>query len=141
MNAASNSRPRPVLGVLLGLLIDIGGTVITFGAVSIVYMYVLARNGTRHRDLIEAFTSTNPESAFFLLCMAMLASCCFFGGLVCQRLARSPHDGLTALTALLCIAIGLAATSRLYSWVEWLIMAAVTACSLFLGAKVAGRRG
>jgi hypothetical protein len=127
--------------LILGLLIEIGGSLITAGAVSIAYMYVLARQGTRHRDLVAAFTNPGSESAFFVICMSVLACCCFFGGLVCQRLTRAPHFKHTAFMALVCVGAGLALTAPVYSWGLRLIMAAVMVSSLFIGAKVAGRRG
>ena len=141
MSAPSSPDARPVAGVFLGLLIEIGGTLLTAGAVSIAYMYVLARQGTRHRDLVAAFTSPAPDSAFFIICMSILATFCFFGSLVCQRMTRSAHLGYTAFMALACIATGVALTATLYSWNLWLIMAAVVICCLFLGGRVAGRRG
>ncbi len=99
--------PRPVRGVLTGMLVDWGGTIMLSIVFAIVYSGMLAARGLSEPQIIAVLESSDLTSGFGLLNTAMGTLMSFLGGWVCVRAGRSTSLKPPAVLAVLGVLVGL----------------------------------
>jgi hypothetical protein len=84
-------RPRgaPVKGMALGLLVDIGGSLLANFALIFIWAIWLAASGDDAQAIEEAMKGqADPTSGISLIAYALGMMCSWLGGYVCARTAR-----------------------------------------------------
>jgi len=131
---------RPVLGVLTGFAVDIGGTILLAMLLAIGYGILLGVQGMSEQDIQQTLSEPSMLSPYALIGTALGLAMSYLGGLTCSRVARArtlkPGITLAALTALL----GGVATLGGDNALQALLLIAVGVGATLLGAG-AGLRG
>jgi hypothetical protein len=105
----------PIKAVLLGLGVDIGGSVIATLILAIAYGMYLGTTGASPEEIAAASARIPPDSWLFYASAA--AGCAFsvLGGYVCARTAKRSEYTLGAILAVVSSAFGLWAALDEYS--------------------------
>jgi hypothetical protein len=125
----------PIKAVLIGLGVDIGGTVVATLILAIAYGMFLAASGASQEEIAAASAGTSTDSWFFYV--SSLVGCGFslLGGYVCARIARRSEYTLGAILAAISAVFGLWAAMDHY---QIGILASLTLASI--GAVIWGVR-
>lgn len=98
-------RERPVLGVLTGFAVDIGGTILCVILLALGYGIVLGVQGRSEQEIQAMLNDPSLLSPYSLIATAIGLAMSYLGGLTCSRVGRArtlkPGITLAALTALL----------------------------------------
>lgn len=128
--------PRPVRGILIGLVIDLGGTILLVFISSIIYGVVLASGGASQSEIESSITNMGPDSIFGIVNTILGLLMSFIGGFYCARIARAKdylYPGImAAILFLLSIILGWGTMSLIL--LVSLSMASVVA--IMLGARI-----
>jgi hypothetical protein len=143
-SAALKEPPRPprspILAVIAGLAVDIGGSMLSSLLLSILYAVTLARAGLGPVAIGNAISQSEPGSGFGIAGIVVGTAFSFLGGYVCARIARRRERQLAAIQATLIVAFGLAmGGSRYAPWIH-AAMAVATFAVVLLGAELGRRR-
>jgi hypothetical protein len=132
-NDAPGSLPK---AVVIGVLIDISGTLIVGFAAAIIYGIVLGARGYSEDAIARAFEELDPWSAFglFTSFLGMLVSA--FAGYQCARIANRPGYLAPGILAMISCAFGAALGGDLYSQLELLALSGLTVIAVLGGASV-----
>jgi hypothetical protein len=124
----------PLKAVTIGLLVDIGGSIVATLLLAVVYGIILGASGATQEE-IEAATSVSTDSWFFYI--GTLIGCAFsaLGGYVCARIARQSEHRLGAILAGLSVLIGLLFTFDQYSLLMNAGLAIAGAAAVMLGIR------
>jgi len=135
-----SQRERPVLGVLTGFAVDIGGTILFIMVLAIGYGIVLGVQGRSEQEIQAMLNDPSLLSPYSLMGTAIGLAMSYVGGLTCSRVGRArtlkPGITLAALTALLGGVASLGGDDVLPA----LLLIAVGVGATLLGAR-AGLRG
>jgi hypothetical protein len=132
--------PRsPIVAVLAGLGVDIGGSLVVGLLIGIVQAATLTARGMDAEQVQTAMTELDPSSGYFVLNTAIGLGFSLLGGYVCARMARRDERRLTAIMAGLIAVIGVAlGGSRLAAWLNALMFVLTFVCTM--GGGELGRR-
>src|SRR5689334_2955078 len=90
--AALADRPgaprSAVVAVIVGLVTDVGGSLVAGMMLSIAYGISLARSGVRPDEIGKALSSIQPWTLFWAVSMTVGVAFSVLGGFVCARIAR-----------------------------------------------------
>lgn len=102
------SPGSPVKAVTLGLVADLGGTVVATILLGIAYGIVMGAMGVSAEEIEAATTNMPTDSGLFYLATLAGLACSALGGYVCARIARRSELKLGAILAAISAGIGLA---------------------------------
>jgi hypothetical protein len=129
-----------VVGVLVGLAVDVGGTIVAGIVLGIVYAVMLAARGMGPEQIQTTLTEIDPRSGYFLVSGIVGLGFSLLGGYVCARLVRRDERRVTAimggLSALSGVALG---GSAIGGWLN-AAMVAVTFAAVVAGGELGRRR-
>ncbi len=137
---ADRPQPRPIKAVIVGALIDIGGTLVVGTAVGVAFTVVLASRGLSVEQIEQELTNVDPGSAIGLLSSLLGALISLGAGYVCARIAGAREYLAGAILATLSLAFGLALGGAYYSAAEHLILGSLTVAAVMLGVYIGARR-
>lgn len=139
---ADQDRPRgsPVKGMIFGLLVDIGGSLLAGIVLTFVWAIWLGATGHDAKAIEAALTERpDPTSAFSLIANALGMGFSWLGGYVCARVARETELRCAGVVAGVGVAIsplfGLDLTSPFY-----LAMVVLGAALVMLGGWMGQQR-
>lgn len=121
-----------IKAVSIGLLVDIGGSILAILLLAITYGVVLGATGASQED-IEAATATG--SWFFYAGTVVGGGFSALGGYVCARVARQSEIRLGGILAVVSALIGLLLTFDEYSLAMNVLIGAGGAAAVMLGAR------
>lgn len=104
-----------IKAVLLGVLVDLGGSIVAGSVMTILYGMTLI-DGAENAAELESTLANTPMDSWFSI--ATIAVGCMFsvaGGYVCARIARHSEYRLGAIVAGCGVAVGLVLSSDYYS--------------------------
>jgi hypothetical protein len=126
---AEKPRGSPVKGMIFGLLVDIGGSLLSSFALVFVWAIWLAASGLDAEAITQAMAEPDPLSAFSVLGYTVGSAFSWLGGYVCARVARETEMRCAAVIAtvssLVSLAMGTALPVGLYLFLTVLTFAAV----------------
>ena len=99
--------PRPVLGIVTGLVVDFAGTFFFAIVLAVMYGMILANRGLSEEAVMAALESTEILSAYGLISLAMGFAMSFLGGWTCVRVGRVTTLHAPAVLAAIGAALGL----------------------------------
>jgi len=119
LSPADSGPTRPVLGVVSGFIIDVGGTVVVTMLLAVVYSVLLASRGLDPEEIQATISATGRWSVYGLGLGAAGLAMSFLGGYSCSRIARArdlrPGLVLAALTALVGVAFTLESENLMWN--------------------------
>jgi len=130
-------RPRPpgspVKAVLLGLLVDLGGSLLVGALLGVALAISVAQPGMTPEELERALTDISPGSWVSIVGTLAGAACSVLGGLVCARVARRPDYRLGFVLGVLATGSGLLLSFTQYSLAMNALLATLTFSCVLLG--------
>jgi hypothetical protein len=140
-SARVEDRPRgrgsAVKGVVLGLLADVGGTMVFGVVVSVVWGVVLAAAGRSGDEIQASFAGADDDPLLSTIFIAGGVLCSVLGGYVCERVARWGNYRVGAVLAALSLVVGFAIGAPARSAAMTLLMVFLTIGSVLLGTRLA----
>ena len=125
----------PWKAVLLGLTIDIGGSLLIGVLVGAAYGVYLVRSGMNPAQIGAEMSNMSPTSWFAIFGMLAGAVLSFLGGVVCTRVARRDNYSLGLVLASISASIGLLSSFSQYSTTMNLLLTSLTFSTVMLGTK------
>ena len=139
-------RPKSALSpwkaVLVGLTIDVGGSLLLAVVLGAVYSGFRFSAGAGRVHVRAEMASMLPTSWLSILgSVAGAAALSFLGGMVCTRLARRSDYSLGLVLASISASFGLLLSFNQYSVAMNLVMTSVTFAFVLLGTRYGQVRG
>ena len=133
--------PRsPILAVLAGVAVDIGGTLATTTVIGLVFLAMIAPQGGSPEEIRQALVDADPLSGYVAWGTVVGFGFSVLGGYVCARVARRQERRLAAIAGLIIGAIGLCiGGSPLGIWAN-VGMSVVSFAAVMLGGELGRRR-
>ncbi len=103
---ADQSAGSPVKAVLLGALVDVGGSLLLSTVMGIVLAVVLAQQGMAPEQIGEAFGSMTATSPFRIIAMVLGTGMSMLAGYVCARIARRRDYKLPCILGAISVTAG-----------------------------------
>jgi uncharacterized protein with PQ loop repeat len=126
----------PIRAVLLGLVVDIGGTLVIGLLIGIVYGVFLGFSGVPQSEIVSRADTQNPMSLLSLIAQALGLVCSVLGGYVCARIVKRKEYRVVAVMAVLSAIFGMWVGSSQYSFPVLLALTALSVLSNLFGAKL-----
>ncbi|MBC7601311.1 MAG: hypothetical protein H7255_01440 [Ramlibacter sp.] len=137
--APLKEQPRPpgspVKAVLIGLAIDIGGSLVLGIVLSVLYAISLSSGGMNAQEVGEAMANIPTNSWPYIAGILGGAILSFMGGYGCARIARRSEYRLAFILASLSAGFGLVTSWDTYDVTQNLLLALTTVACVVLGAK------
>jgi hypothetical protein len=122
-------RGSPVKGMIFGLLVDIGGSLVASFVLFFVWAIWLSSSGLDAEAVAQSMAEPDPLSGFSLASYALGGGFSWLGGYVCARVARETELRCAAVIAtissLVSLAMGVGLPPGLYFFLTVLTFASV----------------
>jgi hypothetical protein len=125
----------PVKAILVGLAIDLGGSLLVGAIVGFLYAASLVSQGMSEADIAVALTNIPADSWMFIGGMLAGALLSFVGGFACARIAGRDEYRLGSILAFLTAGFGLAMGWESYEPMQNVLLTLSTAACVLLGTK------
>jgi len=129
----------PVKAVLLGFLVDFGGSFVSGVVLSVGYAAILASSGIPREQILSSLTNPDGMTPYKATSYAVGLTFSVLGGYCCARIAKRRELLLAGSSATLTAVVALAASSGKRPLLEQAVMIALSYGSVFAGAHL-GRR-
>ena len=130
----------PIKGVIYGVLVDLGGSVLVGTALMVIYGVMLASSGASADEMERALASPEPLSWVSLGGNIVGFGMSFLGGYVCARVAGRDEYRSAGIVAAIALIASFLFGMSVYP-VEWnVLLAALSAAAVMGGARTAVRR-
>ncbi|HKO87548.1 MAG TPA: hypothetical protein VJU83_03415 [Burkholderiales bacterium] len=131
--------PKPpgsaIKAVLVGLVVDIGGTMLVGIVISIVYSIYWASTGMSQTQIEAAFEDVGIGSSIFIVGTVFGTLMSILGGFVCARISRRKDYKLGFVLATISVIIALL-VSLSYPLPTLVLLLAITFAAVLLGTKL-----
>jgi len=132
-------RGSPVKGMIFGLLVDIGGSLVASFALFFIWAIWLSSSGLDADAVAQSMAEPDPLSGFSLASYMIGGGFSWLGGYVCARVARETELRCAAVIAtissLVSLAMGIGLPPALY-----LFLTVLTFASVMLGGWMGEQR-
>ena len=133
-----SARGSPVKGMLFGVAVDIGGTLLAGITLGILWSIWLAASGVSAEQIEEATRNPDPTSPVSIASYAIGTAFSVLGGYVCARVARETEYRCAAVVAAISIAFGFVAGGG-PTFAMSVLMVATTLAAVMFGAWLGKR--
>lgn len=126
----------PVKAVVLGLVVDIGGTLVASAVLGIIYGISLAASGASQEEIAEI--SANLPLDSWPIIGSTVFGCAFsvLGGYVCARIVKRAEYKYGAFVAVISAILGLLMGAGHYSELANVSLTVLTFLMVMLGARL-----
>ena len=125
-------RGSPVKGMVYGVLVDLGGSLVASFVLFFVWAVWLGASGMDADAVAQAMTEPDPLSAVSLIGYTMGGAFSWLGGFVCARVARETELQCAAVVATVSTLAALALGTGL-PWGLYLFLTLLTFGTVMLG--------
>ena len=127
-------RPRPITGVVVGAVVDLGGTVIAAVILAIAYSAYLTSQGVDPQAIQEALATAPVGSAYFNIAAAVGLLFSVLGGYVCAAYARRNLYRTGLVLAAIVSAVGFLVGGTTHSELYNVTIVAANSAAVLFGA-------
>ena len=124
----------PVRAIIFGLLVDIGGTTLLAGVLSVIVGVLLMRTGKSPQDIEQMLTHFDSFSGIGLLLTGAGLFCSFCGGYVCAAVSKLTVIRDTAIMAVISASLGVLMSWSEYSSLQHIMLSLLNVVTIFVGA-------
>jgi len=138
---ADQGRPRgaPVKGMIFGLLVDIGGSMIASFVLFFTWAIWLGASGLDAEAITQAMVENDPASGVSLIGYVVGTAFSWLGGYVCARVAQETELRCAAVVATISAALALAMGTALPLPLH-LLLTVLTVAAVMLGGWMGAHR-
>ena len=126
---SDDPRGSPVKGMILGVVVDLGGSLIASFALFFLWAIWLGASGLDPEGIAQTMTEPDPLSTVSLVSYVLGGAFSWFGGYVCARVARETELQCAAVVAtvssLVALALGVGLPWGLYFFLTLLTFGTV----------------
>lgn len=122
-----------VKAVLLGAATDIGGSMVAWLVLGIVYALVLAAQGYSNDQITASFENIDPLSGFGLISSIAGLSMSVLGGYVCARVANVTSFLAVGILSAVSVTFGALMGGGEYEWPMLLALNLLSLAGIFFG--------
>jgi hypothetical protein len=126
---------RPITGVVIGLLIDLGGSIVVVTLINFVYAITLSSQGTSVAEVERALASADPGSALGAVNTLAGMAMSYLAGFYCLRISRGANLRYPLILALIVFAVGLAVG---LAWTDMNVFLLLGLSALTVGVTLLG---
>lgn len=126
----------PLKAVLLGLAIDVGGTLVVGVVLGIVYAISLAGTGMNETEIQQALSSIPVDSWVSIIGLIAGVGLSILGGFICSRISRRSDYKLGFILGTISAAVSLLLSFATYPILIGVVLTCLTFASVLLGAKL-----
>lgn len=126
----------PIKAVLLGLAVDLGGSIVTALLVGIAYGVSLVNEDMSNEEFTAAISQITPDSGIFIATFAVGMAFSALGGYVCARIAKRSEYRYGAILATLSAAFGILISAGQYSILQHVLFSFATIASVLVGVRI-----
>jgi putative Mn2+ efflux pump MntP len=119
--------------VLVGVSVDIGGTIVGGLMLGVVYSVVLAMQGVSEAQMEAMFTEPDPFSLFSMLSTALGLSMSALGGYFCARTANVNSYTALGIMSAISVTAGTLMGADSYEWTTLLLLNLLGLVCIFVG--------
>jgi putative Mn2+ efflux pump MntP len=119
--------------VLIGVAVDIGGTIMGGAVMGIVYGLMLAAQGFTEPQIQAIFEKPDPLSTFNILATAMGLSMSALGGFFCARTANVNSYTALGIMSAVSVTTGTFLGAGEYEWMTLLMLNLLGLVCIFVG--------
>ena len=127
---------RPILGVAVGLVVDLGGTFFCVFISAFVYSVILAADGTSQTEIVKIVANSGPTSPVGIVNILIGLSMSFLGGMYCARVARSKDYKYPGILALIIFLFGIVFARGEINTLPLVILSLAIVLFILLGARM-----
>jgi hypothetical protein len=99
---------RPITGILIGVLIDLGGTILVVTLINFIFAIYIASQGATAVEVESALTNPDPASLLGVVNTLAGMGMSYLAGFYCLRISRGTNLRYPLFLALIVMAVGLA---------------------------------
>lgn len=132
-------RGSPVKGMIFGLLVDIGGSMIAALILFFAWAIWLGASGLDAEAIMQAMAENDPTSGISLVGYVIGTAFSWSGGYVCARVARETELQCAAVVATISGALALAMSAEL-PLPLYLLLTVLTVAAVMLGGWMGAQR-
>ena len=138
---ADQDRPRgsPVKGMLFGVLVDVGGSMVAAFILFFIWAIWLGASGLDAEAITQAMVENDPTSGISLIGYVVGTAFSWLGGYVCARVAQETELRCAAVVAAISGTLALAMGSEL-PLPLYLLLTALTVAAVMLGGWMGAQR-
>jgi hypothetical protein len=136
---SDEARGSPVKGMILGVVVDLGGSLIASFALFFVWAIWLGASGVDADAIAQQMAEPEPLSAFSLLGYVLGGGFSWFGGYVCARVARETELQCAAVVATISTLVALVLGTGM-PWGLYLFLTILTFGTVMLGGWMGMKR-
>ena len=107
VDVANAERGSAVKAVVLGAIVDLGGSILASIVFFALYGVYLGATGTQGEEFQSTMSSMNGNSPMGIMMNIVGCLCSVLGGYVCARIARHSEYRLGAILAAISVGLGL----------------------------------
>lgn len=135
-NAGMNLTGNEIKALVVGFVVDIGGTIVASLVLSSIYAISLVSDGLDETQIREAMENIPLDSWFSIVSIVVGAALSVLGGFVCARIARATDYRLGVILALCSSFFGLVIDYDRDSGLAIVAMIAVTIVAVLAGTRM-----
>jgi hypothetical protein len=125
-------KGSPLKAIIIGLVVDIGGSLVAAFILAIAYSALLASQGLPPEQIEHQLTHLDPYSAFSIIAMVTGGCMTVLGGYVCARVVNYSEYKFTFVFGFISAAFGHIASESYYATLDNLALGILTlGCALF----------
>jgi hypothetical protein len=138
--ARQPGKPAPIKGLLVGLAIDIGGSLCVGVILSVVYAVLASMGGHTPEQIAAELQHIEPDSWFYVIGIIAGSLCSFIGGYVCARIAKQGEIGLGIIQSICSLAASMALGPSEQALGIQIALSGLTVLVIMLGIKAGAHR-
>lgn len=127
--------PRPVFGITMGILIDLGGTMLLGVASGFIYAAFLASEGMPLEEIEALLGSYDPMSLYGIVNVFLGLFMSYVGGLYCAKISRATSYLYPGIMAAILTALMSAVAWGSMDDLLFVILSAMSVLAIFCGAR------
>lgn len=127
--------PRPVRGIIIGLLVDLGGTIITSLIILLIYGIILGITGGGAEAIERLTTNYDPYSPIGIVISIFGLLMSYIAGYVCAKVSRAQNLTYPSILATIVFIVGTITVWNTVNILLLLIMGLAGIAVTLLGAR------
>jgi hypothetical protein len=134
MEPQKSDKGSPLKAIIIGLVVDIGGSLVAAFILAIAYSVLLASRGWSPEEIEYHLTNLDLYSTFSVVTMIVGGSMTVLGGYVCARIVNYSEYKFALVFGFISAAFGHFASESYHSTLDNLAMGILTLGCALLGA-------
>ena len=127
-------KGSPVKAIVIGVVVDIGGSIVLGIILVMIYSVLLASEGLSPKEIEYQLTNLDPHSTFSIISMIVGGLVTVFAGYLCARIANYSEYKFTFILGCISAAFGLMVGESHFSTLDNIFLSILTLLCALLGA-------